>query len=179
MVSGATMKNGDKVMLLSEKAPDDFFEKYQPIPNKFDDNVPYDGCMYETYGQEYEYVKSMIDSNRVFTITDDGENICITAGLRLVNRYGYLITEQPYGDENECYPQPSSQRHEETMVCKHCGKDGSEVDIQETGKYIVMLDANGNYDDIPESQYAESIYCFGCDKETDLILLSVYKRRSN
>jgi hypothetical protein len=70
----------------------------------------FNGCLYETYGEELDYVISMIDSNRVVTIVEgdtdelDEEGDIVTAlfyesGYHLVNRLGYLILEEPYTEE--------------------------------------------------------------------------------
>ena len=68
------------------------------------------------------------------------------------------------------------ENENEIVVCEHCGKNGDEVTLEERGKYIVRLDRNGNYEDIPESEYAESIYCYNCQVETELVTLAEYKR---
>jgi len=47
-----------------------FDEKYKLVKNHIDGNAPYDGCMFETYEEEYEYVKKMSEEHpkRVWTI---------------------------------------------------------------------------------------------------------------
>ena len=90
---------------------DNFYEKYHPLPNHFYTNpedCPWDGCMLETYDREIEYVLSFANNpalqRNLWTIVegDDGQ-VCICAGYHLVNRMGYLITDEPWGDEGECY----------------------------------------------------------------------------
>ncbi len=58
----------------------------------FDDNR---GCLFETYGEEYEFVLRQ-DRTRIWTITegDDGDWY-IVSGLHFVNRVGYLISREP------------------------------------------------------------------------------------
>lgn len=72
------------------------FERDIPlVKNHLDSNAAYDGCMFETYGKELEFVKTMVAQNRVLTITDcDGQSI-IGPGFHFVNRLGYLITKNP------------------------------------------------------------------------------------
>lgn len=95
---------------------DDFFDTYKPQINhivrsktakkvKDEDICSYNGCMYETYGEEEQYVRKMAQDKktekRVWTIMDcDGENV-IGAGFHFVNRMGYIITEKEWvtGDE--------------------------------------------------------------------------------
>ena len=71
----------------------------------------FNGHMYETYGEELDYVMEMAKQNRVLTIiegdevvlNDDGEDDSvwyITSGFHYVNRIGYLVTEQPLNGED-------------------------------------------------------------------------------
>jgi len=39
---------------------DEFIETYKPIKNHIIQDAPYDGCMFETYGEEVEYVCDLI-----------------------------------------------------------------------------------------------------------------------
>ena len=61
--------------------------------------------MFETYGKELNHVISVANNpktaNTIWTIVsnDDG-NLFYTSGYHLVNRFGYLITEESY-DDNE------------------------------------------------------------------------------
>ena len=73
------------------------FERDFPlIKNPLVKDSSFDGCMFETYGKELEYVKTIPD-NRILTITtsDTGDKLVITPGFHFVNRMGYLITEKP------------------------------------------------------------------------------------
>lgn len=94
-----------------------FFAKYTPEHNKVllakkregispDDIAPYMGCMYETFGEEYERVKEVLAENykRVWTVLDGGGRWCVlSAGFHYVNRLGYVITEQEWEDIEEEY----------------------------------------------------------------------------
>jgi len=74
------------------------FERDFPlIKNPIESNTGFDGCLFETYGAEDTFVRSMIDSNRVLTITDSdsGDKSVISTGYHFVNRTGYLITQRP------------------------------------------------------------------------------------
>jgi hypothetical protein len=53
------------------------------------------GCMFETYGEEYDHVVAQPDEH-IWTIIDgeDG-NTWVSSGMQRVNRIGYLISEQP------------------------------------------------------------------------------------
>lgn len=94
-----------------------FFAKYTPEHNKVllakkredispDDIAPYAGCMYETYGEEYERVKQVLAENpkRVWTVLDGGgPYLCLSAGFHFVNRMGYIITEEEWENIEEEY----------------------------------------------------------------------------
>jgi hypothetical protein len=72
-----------------------FVDKYKPIPNKFSKHKE---LMYETYGEEVEYVKT-IDPRYVWTWVDGDMSSLICAGFCYVNRLGYYITEVPWTND--------------------------------------------------------------------------------
>ena len=98
---------------------DKFWEVYKPQINHFErakfsketpdeDVCSYNGCMYETYGEDLDYVWELANKEkRVWTILqcdDDEDGNCIvaySAGFHLVNREGYFITEKPWETEAE------------------------------------------------------------------------------
>lgn len=86
-----------------ELTEDEFWEQYKPVQNHLVGDCSFDGCMFETYGEEVQYVLSKIDEQIVWTILDGSEddNLYIVSGYHLVNRLGYLITEKPYTKEIE------------------------------------------------------------------------------
>lgn len=80
---------------------EEWWEKYEPIKNPFDENASFEGCMFETYGVEMDYVASRNCENIVWTIVDGDEGQWIVTGMHYVNRLGYLITAKSWetGDE--------------------------------------------------------------------------------
>lgn len=55
----------------------------------------FDGCMYETFGVEFEYVQAIARAQpgRVHTIVDcDGGSTVLCHGFHYVNRIGYLVS---------------------------------------------------------------------------------------
>ena len=80
-------------------------EKYKPVKNHLNENAPYDGCMLETYGEEYKYVESISVnpkiSEKVWTICEEDGATFILAGWHFVNRLGYIITETPFSNKEE------------------------------------------------------------------------------
>ncbi len=73
---------------------DEWANEFKPQDNHFNGQ----GKMYETYGEEYEYVKS-IHPNFVWTYVDGDMSSIIVAGMAYVNRLGYYITENPWQDD--------------------------------------------------------------------------------
>ena len=90
----------DNNIVLTEE---DFYKKYHPIPNPYDSNASFDGCMFETHGRELDYVKN-IPQGRVWSIIDNNDGwYGIVAGYHWINRLGHLITEEEWSDYNEEY----------------------------------------------------------------------------
>jgi hypothetical protein len=76
---------------------------FQPIPNYLNDNATFrddeHGYMFETYGDELEFVKAQ-EPNRIWTYCDGDDNgTYIYNGYYLINRIGYFITTVPYNDK--------------------------------------------------------------------------------
>lgn len=102
-----------KTQKILQLTDDQFYDKYTPIKNHIDDNASFDGCMFETYGEELEHVfKHSKKGNKVWTIiegdgeekNDDGEvspTMYIVSGFHIVNRIGFLITKESYKVETE------------------------------------------------------------------------------
>ena len=87
---------------LIQLTEDEWFEQFKPIPNHLDENASFNdgeqGYMFETYGDEVEFVKSQ-DSNRIWTYSDgDDGGTYISDGYHVVNRIGYFVTTVPYDD---------------------------------------------------------------------------------
>jgi len=88
---------------LIELTEEQWFDTYKPIPNHLDENASFNdgehGYMFETYGDELEFVKAQ-DSNRIWTYSDgDNGGTYISDGMHMVNRIGYFVTTVPYDDK--------------------------------------------------------------------------------
>jgi hypothetical protein len=74
-------------------------ETYKPISNHIDTNASFDGLMFETYGDEYEFVKSA-NPNCIWMYGDgDDGGSYLWSGWGFVNRIGYFITEVPFPED--------------------------------------------------------------------------------
>jgi hypothetical protein len=100
-----------EIIYLTEE---EFHTKFNPQKNHIGINAAFDGCMFETYGKELDYVWEMSKKKCVVTIIegdDDDENIFIDSdgtkiieptpnmyylsGFHYVNRMGYFVLEEP------------------------------------------------------------------------------------
>ena len=96
---------------------DEWCNTYKPIQNHIDTNASFDGAMFETYGDEVEFVKAQ-DENRIWTYGDgDDGGGYIWNGWHLVNRLGYFITEVPCPEDTTIQIQVSESAEE----CPVCG----------------------------------------------------------
>ena len=73
----------------------DWEYKYRPIKNHITKNGD---DKFETYGEELEYVRSILatEPNRVWTLIEGDIGLWITNGYHFVNRLNYFITEVPH-----------------------------------------------------------------------------------
>ena len=103
--------------------------KFKPKDNHLNGQ----GKMYETYGEEYEYVKS-ISPNFVWTYVDGDMSSILIPGVAYVNRIGYYICEVPWEneldscllsveEECECYDEDGYDDNDGEYGragCEHC-----------------------------------------------------------
>lgn len=80
---------------------------FKPIYNHIDKHASFQdetgqGKMFETYGDELEFVKEQ-DKLNIWTYGDgDDGGTYIWNGYHYINRLGYFITEVPAPNEDEC-----------------------------------------------------------------------------
>lgn len=79
---------------------DEWVSYYRPYTNHLDEHASFEGKMFETYGAEVEYVKAF-DYNRVWTFISDAYGDRIEPGLRVVDRLGYFLTDEPWLEAGE------------------------------------------------------------------------------
>ena len=80
----------------------DFETKYVPVQNHIDDNASLDGVMFETFGEEQDYVNKIWSENpkRIWSYIDDGDGIgWLESGNHPCNRLGWVITENPCDED--------------------------------------------------------------------------------
>jgi len=103
---------------------DDFIATYKPITNHIDKNAAFDGMMFETYGDEVEFVKSQSPENIwMYGDGDDGGSF-IWSGWGFVNRLGYFITEVPCPADTQIQIRVSHN----WFYCENCGAEFEDED---------------------------------------------------
>ena len=78
---------------------DQFEERYTLLVNHIDPNASWasgdeNGCLFETYGPELDFVRAQ-DPRCIWTVIDGDDGTAIVSGYHLVNRIGYLISTEP------------------------------------------------------------------------------------
>jgi hypothetical protein len=92
-------------------------EQFKFIPNNYDEYSSFDGLMFETYGDEIEFVKSQSpDKIWMYGEGDDG-GLYIWSGWGFVNRIGYFISEKPVPENTTIQIQVG----EPDLTCDFCG----------------------------------------------------------
>ena len=110
-----------------EMTEDEWFDTYKPIKNHIDVTSSFDGHMFETYGDEVEFVKAQ-DENRIWMYGDgDDGGSYIWNGWHIVNRIGYFITDVPCPENTSIKVKISSY----WFYCEGCG-----AEIEDDGQVI-------------------------------------------
>lgn len=93
---------------------EEFDERFRPITNPDNDNI-----LWETYGDEYDFVKSQ-DPRKIWTIMDGDQDTWLVSGWHYVNRQNYVVTEVavPEGEDYEVLWWSDAWRDD----CVECGE---------------------------------------------------------
>ena len=78
---------------------DEWMDKYNPIKNHLDESTSFEGCAFETYDEELEFVQSQ-DPHNIWTMVNVGDESYIVPGFRWIDRDLYFVTEKPFTEEN-------------------------------------------------------------------------------
>jgi hypothetical protein len=103
---------------------DEWAAIYKPIKNHIDTNSSFDGEMFETYGDELEFVKAQ-DEDRIWMYGDGDDGGCyLWNGWHYVNRIGYFITSVP------CPPDTTIQVlvSHNWYYCENCSSETEDPD---------------------------------------------------
>jgi hypothetical protein len=89
-------KTVNDLLIIAEQ---EFVNRYWPAPNHLNEHAPLKllvfkhGCLYETFGPEFEFIRSQPRA-QIWTLIDEDGELFIASGLRFVNRLGYLYCEE-------------------------------------------------------------------------------------
>lgn len=107
-----------------EMTIEEWAEAYKPMKNHLDIDSSFDGEMFETYGDEKDYIYDM-DPRFVWTYGDgDDGGGYIWSGRGFVNRIGYFVTEIP------CPPDTTIQIRVDIpfYYCENCDTEWEDID---------------------------------------------------
>lgn len=83
-----------------EMTEDEFDDRYKLVPNHLNPNAGWaygdgNGCLFETFGEELDYVRSQ-DPQTIWTLVDGSDgDLYLQSGYHFVNRIGYLLSTLP------------------------------------------------------------------------------------
>ncbi len=89
---------------MTKMTEDDFDKQYPLVTNHIDPNASWafddgPGCLFETYGEELDFVRAQNPRN-IWTLVDgDDDSQYVISGYHLVNRIGYLISTVPFPED--------------------------------------------------------------------------------
>ena len=141
--------------LFIEMSFEEWEATYKPISNSIDMDSSFDGLMFETYGDEVEFVKAQ-DENRIWTYGDgDDGGGYIWNGWHYINRLGYFITEVPCPPDTTIQIQVSVPWY----FCEGCNEEMQDPDN-------IIRDAFDEHDleKCPECATIEEMTLVGLDK---------------
>lgn len=87
---------------LIELSEDAFATLFRPMANHLNPHASFDwgagyGTLFETYGEEVQYVRAQ-NSRKIWTLCSGDGGDFVTSGFHYVNRLGYFITEMAVPD---------------------------------------------------------------------------------
>ena len=96
---------------------DEFYAQFNCIKNHFHKNpedCSFDGCFFETYGQEVDYINNiqrmqqnckteaeLKSRKQIWTVIEAEGKMFYVSGYHYVNRFGYILTEELVPDDIE------------------------------------------------------------------------------
>jgi hypothetical protein len=102
-----------------ELSEDAFDMTYPLVPNHLNPNASWGdgegtGCLFETYGEELEFVRKQ-DPRTVWTLLDgDDGDLYLASGYHFVNRIGYFVSTVPIPDGTFIQVHIQMDKEEET-----------------------------------------------------------------
>lgn len=86
-------------MNIMEQHISEWEKAFKPIQNHISDDRGWDGLLFETFGDDIQFVLAQ-PQNKVWTWVDSDDGTYLINGYHLVNRIGYLVTENPWSADH-------------------------------------------------------------------------------
>jgi hypothetical protein len=100
---GVTVNAGMIISREQHPGLDEFAEKYTLARNHIRPNEDFPaGCMFETFGDEMEFVRRQ-QQKKIWTLVEEDGLSWLSAGFHFVNRLGYFVTLQEWQSKDEIY----------------------------------------------------------------------------
>jgi hypothetical protein len=84
---------------------DQFDSMFTLVPNHLRNDTGWEVngqcCLYEGYGKDANYIRSISDTNTVWTYVEGDEGTYLLSGMYFVNRIGYLVSKERYTEDYE------------------------------------------------------------------------------
>lgn len=114
------MYDNTKHITLTE---DEFYEKFNMVKNHLDNNASFDGCAFETFGEELQYIQKFAGENpyRIWTVLDCDGKLYYSTGYHFVNRLNYIITEEEFDCQIDVQLEDVGDDDEPTSGNYQCG----------------------------------------------------------
>lgn len=94
----------------------EFWTRFRPVKNHLVPDAPFDGCMFETFGAEFEHVRAQ-DPAIIWTVIDCDGTLAIESGCHLVNRLGYLVASRPrLGEDTYSVEDDADEAEDKTVA---------------------------------------------------------------
>lgn len=77
-----------------EMAEDEFESQYPLLQNRLNPNTSWMGCLFETYGEEMDFVRQQHPAT-IWTLIESDDGDLIVSGCWWVNRIGYFVSTVP------------------------------------------------------------------------------------
>lgn len=87
-------------MNIIEDTLDAWEKAFKPIENHISGDQGWDGLMFETYGDDLQFVVAQ-PQKKIWTWVDGEDGTYIINGYHLVNRIGYFVTEKSWAEDHE------------------------------------------------------------------------------
>ncbi len=80
---------------------DQFVNMYHPIRNPLQSDQPFNGCLFDTYGVEADFIHHYPGRASIWTLVEEDGELLIRNGTHCGNHLGYFLTCNVSSDGDE------------------------------------------------------------------------------